>query len=124
MAIITLLAGAALTLLGLVCFLLSDSDKAATALIPSVAGVLIAICGAVMLTGKLRALMAHLALGVALLLLIAIGGRWAGAGIPSMAEQPLVFWDQVGAVLISLAFLLAGVNSFVKARRARAVARE
>jgi uncharacterized membrane protein len=90
--------------------------KNATALIPSVIGLIIAACGALATNEKRRKNAMHAAVGVALLGLIAVLARL----VPSLVggiKNSTAFVSQAITAILLLILIALGVNSFVRARR-------
>ncbi|MGI8947318.1 MAG: hypothetical protein ACR2FV_04940 [Ornithinimicrobium sp.] len=121
MTAITLIVGAILTLAGVVGYVASDSASF-TALIPSVVGVLLLICGLVARKENLRRHAIHAALAVALLgalgslmNVLRIGELFAGT-----AERPAAVILSTVMFVVLVVYLVLGIRSFIMARRARA----
>ena len=94
-----------------------------TALIPSLIGVLIGLCGFAALNQRLLKHAMHAAAALALLALLGsargIVGivSWAGGSVP---ERPLAVASQSITAVICFVFLLLSVRYFIEARRAQA----
>ena len=122
MARIAIIFGTLLILVGLVGYAVSGAASF-TALIPSLIGALIGLCGFVGLNERLRKHAMH---GAATLALLALLGSargvlglisWAGGTIP---ERPLAVASQSVTAVLCFVFLLLAVRSFIEARRAMA----
>jgi hypothetical protein len=121
MVTITLIAGAILTLAGVVGYVASGSESF-TALIPSVIGVLLLLCGLVAKKEKFRRHAIHAALALALLgalgslmNVLQIGELLAGT-----AERPSAVIVSTVMFGVLVVYLVFGIRSFITARRARA----
>ncbi|MCA9193237.1 MAG: hypothetical protein KDB03_15810 [Planctomycetales bacterium] len=106
----------------LLAILLSGQAKSMTMYIPTIEGVLLIICGAVALNPKLRMHAMHAAASVGLL--GALLGGYALLRLINKAttggEVTAAQWTSVsGMVLLSILFVVACVQSFIAARRAR-----
>lgn len=120
MPTLTLSFGVVLVLTGVVAYLVTDAASA-TALIPSLVGVLLVVAGVLALRPPLRRHAIHAALAVALVAalgslmnVVRIGDLVAGT-----AERPgAIIASTIMFVLLAV-YLLAGVRSFVAARRWR-----
>ena len=123
---LALLIGGLLTLLGVRGYLpglASSGDEASwTALIPAFAGVPILICGFVaMRNAEARKHAIHAALAIALLgFLASLGGLYMRVLNPEVPSSWLAKTTIIGMLLLCLGFVVAGVNSFIRARRDRA----
>ncbi|WP_420120288.1 hypothetical protein [Nakamurella sp.] len=118
MTTITLAVGAVLTVLGIAGYALTGAASL-TALIPSLVGVLILVCGLLARQEKLRRHAIHGALAVALLgalgslmNVVKIGQVFAGT-----AERPTAIVVSTIMFLVLVAYVALGVRSFVAARR-------
>jgi hypothetical protein len=116
MARISLIAAALLIALGVGGYVVSDSDKPATALIPAFAGLLIGLAGAAALKEAWRMHAMHAVAGLALLGVLAPAGRMASAGLP---DSSLAAGSQIGMLVICAGLLALCVKSFIDARKAR-----
>jgi hypothetical protein len=121
MTAVTLIVGAALTLTGIIAYVVSDAASA-TALIPSVVGVLILLCGLLALRGgALRKHALHAALVIALL--GALGSLMnvvqIGDLIDGTAERPAAIVTSIIMFVVLVGYLALGIRSFVNARRQR-----
>ncbi|MEM6312680.1 MAG: hypothetical protein AAF743_01245, partial [Planctomycetota bacterium] len=98
-------------------FLISDSDKPVTALIPAAIGGLFLVFGALQLPDQrvLRMVVAHLAVLAAALLPIGVVMRWIGGEFGT----PLAFTVQAVTLVLLWGYVALGVRSFIAARRAR-----
>jgi len=121
MIAITLIFGAVLTLAGVVGYVASDSASF-TALIPSMVGVLLLICGLIARKETLRRHAIHAALAVALLgalgslmNVLRIGELFAGT-----AERPSAVIVSTVMFGVLVVYLVLGIRSFIMARRSRA----
>jgi hypothetical protein len=124
MSRITIAFGVLLVVLGLVAYFGSASaDPSLTALIPSVFGVLLCVCGAAALRPDWRKHAMHAAAAIAVLGALAASGR-AGPSLAKLVQGGDVNTSALVSVLIMAAtcWLLVAlcVKSFVDARRRRA----
>jgi amino acid permease len=124
MPLITLIAGILLDLVGIVGFF-ATGQESPTALIPSVFGTILVVCGILaMVKPSFRKHAMHVAAAVALL---AVLGTVRGVfELPALmsggeVERPQAVVAQSVTALISAIFVILCVMSFVKARRAGAV---
>jgi fucose 4-O-acetylase-like acetyltransferase len=118
MTTITLAVGAVLTVLGIAGFALTGAASP-TALIPSLVGVLIGLCGVLARQEKLRRHAIHAALAIALLgalgslmNVVKIGQVFAGS-----AERPAAVVVSTVMFVVLVAYIGVGVRSFIAARR-------
>jgi hypothetical protein len=98
----------------------AKSGPSKTALIPSVFGLLLLICGTLGLDERMRKHAMHAAAGVALLGFLAAGGRLAsklGDIFAGNISRPLMF--SILMAVLCLAYVLLSVRSFIAARKAR-----
>lgn len=120
MTVVTLVVGAALTLLGIVAYVASDAASL-TAFIPSVIGLLMIIAGLLARKESLRRHAIHGALVVALL--GALGSLMNVAKLPALidgtAERPGAVVSSTIMVVVLAVYLALGVRSFISARRQR-----
>jgi hypothetical protein len=122
---LTLLIGGLLTLLGVGGYLLGFStggdDASWTALIPLFAGVPILICGWIaMRNAEARKHLIHAALTIALLGFVAsLGGLFMRVLNPDVPSSWLAKTSVIGMLLLCLWLVVAGANSFIRARRER-----
>jgi hypothetical protein len=122
MATTTIVTGALLILLGIVGFVGTGSQHF-TALIPAAFGIAIGICGFVAKAPERRKLFMHIAVTLGLLgFLGTVSGlvkviRMAGG---ATIERPEAAEAQAVMAFITLFFVALCINSFIKARRARA----
>ena len=119
----TIWTGILLFILGVAAFLMTGSQSF-TALIPSIFGLLITICGLVARKENLRKIAMHIAQGLALLgLLGSISGLIKvvifalGAGI---LERPSAAVAQTIMAVICLIYLILGLRTFIQARKTAA----
>ena len=112
--------GILLILVGIIGFLLASLSEpegmaSLTALIPSVIGLLLAICGALAMRESMRMHAMHAAAVVAVLSFLAILGRM----IPSMTDGVFngAVIEQLITAIILLVFIALCVKSFIDARR-------
>lgn len=91
-----------------------------TALIPSIIGLIIAICGGIATSVRYRKHAMHAAVAIALLGFLAVAGRLV-PGLLSGSARPGPALASQALTAIFLAILIAaGVSSFIRARRQRA----
>jgi hypothetical protein len=98
----------------------AKSGRSKTALIPSVVGLLLLICGTLGLDERMRKHAMHGAAGIALLGFLAAGGRLAsklGDIFAGNISRPLMF--SILMTVLCLAYVLLSVRSFIAARKAR-----
>jgi len=98
----------------------AKSGPSKTALIPSVFGLLLLICGTLGLDERMRKHAMHGAAGVALLGFLAAGGRLAsklGDIFSGNISRPMMFI--ILMAVLCLAYVLLSVRSFIAARKAR-----
>ena len=117
MGLVTLAVSGLLALIGVGSFLLSDSAKPETALIPAFVGVIFLILGlaAVPMVRPLQMVAVHLAALAAALFPLGVIGRWVSDGFGT----PLATAAQVATVVILWGFFALCLKSFLAARRAR-----
>lgn len=120
MTAVTLIVGTILTLAGVVGYVASEAASF-TALIPSIVGVLLLVCGLLARKENLRRHAIHAALVIALLGAIGslmnvlrIGELFAGT-----AERPAAVILSTVMFLVLAVYLVLGVRSFIMARRAQ-----
>lgn len=118
MTTITLATGAVLTVLGIAGYALTGAASL-TALIPSLVGVLILVCGVLARQEKMHRHAIHAALAVALLgalgslmNAVKIGQVFAGT-----AERPAAIIVSTIMFVVLVAYVALGVRSFIAARR-------
>jgi multisubunit Na+/H+ antiporter MnhF subunit len=122
MANTTIVTGVLLIILGIVGFIGTGSEHP-TALIPTYFGLAIAICGFIARAPERRKLFMHIAVTLGLLgFLGTVSGlikvvRMAGG---ATIERPEAAEAQAVMAFITLIFVGLCINSFIKARRARA----
>ncbi|GAB3617055.1 hypothetical protein GCM10027416_16120 [Okibacterium endophyticum] len=116
----TLIVGALLTIAGIIGYILTDAASF-TALIPSLVGVLMLVCGFLARSEKLHRHAIHAALVVALLgalgslmNVVRIGELFAGT-----AERPAAIILSVVMFVVLVVYIAMGVRSFISARRQR-----
>lgn len=115
---IAIIFGALLTALGVVTYVVSGSHSV-TAMIPAFFGLPILLLGlaAARMEGMRKHLM-HAAAALGLLGFLMSAGRLAMKGI---GGAPMAVGSQIGMAVLCLVFVALCVNSFVQARRNRAV---
>ena len=123
MAKLTIILGLLLIMIGVAGFVLTGSSHP-TALIPSWAGLLFIVFGALARTSdaKKRMLWMHVAVTVALLLFL--GTVKADIDVIRMSSgvvfpHPVAVVEKAGMSLLCLLYVLLGARSFVEARRTR-----
>ncbi|MEJ5915592.1 hypothetical protein [Pseudokineococcus sp. 1T1Z-3] len=123
MTALTLLVGALLSTMGVVAYAATGAESL-TALIPSVVGVLLVVAGLLARKASLHRHAVHGALVVALLGLL--GSLMNVARVPDVvagtAERPAAVVVSTLMAVVLLGYLVAGIQSFVRARRRRAAA--
>lgn len=112
----TIALGVVLIAVGVIGYVVSDFASW-TALIPSILGAAIALCGAIGLRSPKIGV--HLALVVAL---VGAAGTWMnvaklGGLLRGDAERPLAIIVSVITFALLVGYLIAGVRSFIAARR-------
>lgn len=121
----TPLIGGMLTLLGIGGYLLGfatgGEDASWTALIPAFAGVPILICGLIAARNEpARKQAMHVAVVIALLGFIAsLGGLFMRVLNPEVSSSWLAKASVIGMLVLCLWLVIAGIRSFMAARRAR-----
>ena len=114
--------GIVLIALGLYGYLSVDEvARSKTALIPAIAGALLAICGVIALNPSLRKHAMHAAAVVGLLGFLAPLGRVIPQTIRGNPPSGLAGFSQVTMSVLCLIFLILCVRSFIAARKARQV---
>ncbi|NDL57150.1 hypothetical protein [Phytoactinopolyspora mesophila] len=120
MTAVTLVVGGLLTLAGIIAYAVSDAASA-TALIPSVVGVLLLVCGLLARKASIHKHAIHAAMVIALL--GALGSLMnvvqIGDLIDGTAERPAAIVVSIIMFVILVAYLVLGVRSFISARRQR-----
>lgn len=119
---LTFVLGAILTVLGVVAYV-ATGMQSWTALIPSIVGILLLVCGAIAARGEAaRKHAIHAALAIALLgalgslmQVVKLGAVFAGT-----AERPTAVIVSTVMFVLLVAYVVMGVRSFVAARKARA----
>lgn len=106
-----------LILTGLLGYSLAEPDpeygRSLTAFIPSFFGLGMLICGLFSLKTAWRKHAMHAALLIALL-----GAIGAGARVGKVLENPVALGAHVAMIALCLLFIVLGINSFIKARKA------
>jgi len=117
---VTIQLGLALVALGAVGYLASGMVSP-TALIPAAFGAVLVGLGALARSETHRQTMMHFAMVVGLLGIVgSIGGLWQLPRlIVGTAERPAAVAVQAVMALLLMAYLVAGVRSFIEARRTR-----
>lgn len=98
-----------------------------TALIPSLFGLILIVLGGIATSPKYRKHAMHAAVGVALVGFLTVASTLAIRNYTNIAKflsgetiaNPVALISQVFTAIFCLILVLAGVNSFVRARRAR-----
>lgn len=120
MRALTVFIGACLAATGLIAYAVSDS-RSWTAFIPSIVGVLLLITAAIARNENARPHAMHAALLIAVL--GALGSLRNVMGLPEAisgdAERPLAVYSSTVMLVLLVIFVIAGIRSFVVARRAR-----
>ena len=111
MPFLTVLAGLLLILIG-IAFKVGTGTESWTPLIPAIPGLLILLCGIAAMKPTLRMHMVHAALALALLTVLAVTYRIFSTIEAAVAAQVL-------STLVCVAFLAAGIKSFLDARAKR-----
>ncbi|WP_166350570.1 hypothetical protein [Phytoactinopolyspora limicola] len=116
----TLGVGGILTLAGVVAYVASDAASA-TALIPSVVGVLILVCGWLAANESRRRHAFHAAMVIALLGALGSLMNVAQIGdlIDGTADRPAAIVVSLIMFVVLVAYLVIGIRSFINARRTR-----
>jgi len=124
MPVFAIIIGVILDALGILAYVLTGMESL-TALIPSIFGTIILVCGILALIRPAwRKHAMHVAAAVALLGFVAVMAR-TGGKIPALfageAVEPsaTAVWVQLTFALISFIFLMTCIRSFVAARMAR-----
>jgi hypothetical protein len=122
MPIVSIVFGVALIALGAWSYLASEG-RSATALIPVVAGALLAFLGLLAMVERFLKHAMHAAAMIGLLGLIAAGGRFVMTLVQGTADfsKPATIGTG-GMTLLCLVFVGLCINSFIQARRRRAAA--
>jgi hypothetical protein len=116
-----ILFGVLLILVGVVGYAMGGDHKSPTALIPAVEGILLTVCGAVVVAKpEARKHAMHAAATVGLLGFLAAGGRLMSVLIQGKVPAPLAMTSLSLMLVLSAAFVVLCVASFVSARRKRA----
>lgn len=111
MPFLTVLAGLLLIVIG-IGFKVGTGTDSWTPLIPAIPGLLILFCGVAAMKPTLRMHMIHAALAIALLTVLAVAYRIFSTIEAAVAAQVL-------STLVCVAFLAAGIKSFMDARAKR-----
>lgn len=110
--------GAVLFFMGIAFYLAADpARRSFTALIPSLLGLVIGICGVLAQNEVRRKMAMHIAMGVALLGILGSLPRILPALTGAPITLPLAFAAQLLTVLLCSIFLIICVRSFIAARR-------
>lgn len=110
--------GTLLFLMGIGFYLAADPTRRSfTALIPSVLGLVIGICGMLAQNEVRRKMAMHIAAGVALLGILGSLPRILPVLTGAPIKLPLAFAAQLLTVLLCSVFLVLCVRSFIDARR-------
>lgn len=123
---LTVTIGTLLTILGIGGYLLGfqtgGEDASWTALIPAFAGVPIAICGLIAMQGEAaRKHAMHVAVAIALLgALASLMPLFSRILNPEVSTSWLTKTSVIGMLVLCLVLVVAGVRSFIAARRSRA----
>ena len=119
----TIALGAALTLLGLGGYFLTGATSL-TALIPAAFGVLLVLAGVLARDDRWRMHAMHGAVLIALLGFIGSARGLLGLGklLDGTAVRPAAIVSQTIMALLTLAYIVVAVRSFVQARKARRAA--
>lgn len=120
MAKIAIGIGFALILLGLYGYFgVPEIERSRTALIPTIAGALLAICGVLALDPTKRKQAMHAAAMIGVLGFLAPLGRLIPQTIKGTPPHGLALFSQVTMSLLCLIFVILCVRSFISARKAR-----
>jgi len=119
----TIALGAALTLLGLGGYFLTGATSL-TALIPAAFGVLLVLTGVLARDDRWRMHAMHAAVLIALLGFLGSARGLLGLGklLDGTAVRPAAIVSQTIMALLTLAYIVVAVRSFVQARKARRAA--
>ena len=110
--------GTVLFLMGIAFYLVADPTRRSfTALIPSVLGLVIGICGMLAQNELRRKMAMHIAAGVALLGILGSLPRILPALTGAPITLPLAFAAQLLTVILCSIFLILCIRSFMSARR-------
>ena len=116
-----ILFGVLLIAVGVVGYTMGGDHKSPTALIPAAEGLLLAICGVIVLANPgARKHAMHAAATVGLLGFLAAGGRLMSTLVQGKVPGALAFGSLALMLALSAAFVVLCVASFVSARRKRA----
>lgn len=121
MTMLTLAIGTILTLTGVVAYIVTDASSI-TSLIPSFVGVLLLVAGFISRNAKLHRHAIHAALALALLGILgsAMNVAQIGSLFTGTAERPGAVITSTIMFVLLLVLLIAGIRSFVQARRWKA----
>lgn len=111
--------GAALVVVGVVAYVVSDAASA-TALLPALLGVVIGALGFLAANERFHRHAIHAALAVALLAFLGTVPRALPLLTGGEPELPVAAWASLVTALLTLVYVGLGVRSFVRARRAGA----
>ena len=116
----TIALGAALTLLGLGGYFLTGATSL-TALIPAAFGVLLVLTGVLARDARWRMHAMHAAVLIALLGFLGSARGLLGLGklLDGTAVRPAAIVSQTIMALLTLAYIVVAVRSFIQARKAR-----
>ena len=116
----TIALGAALTLLGLGGYFLTGATSL-TALIPAAFGVLLVLTGVLARDDRWRMHAMHAAVLIALLGFLGSARGLLGLGklLDGTAVRPAAIVSQTIMALLTLAYIVVAVRSFIQARKAR-----
>jgi len=112
--------GIVLIILGIAGYYAAQADhRSLTAFIPSVAGVLLVICGAIGSDPDKRMHAMHGAVLVGLLGFLMAAGRILAKTMKGAPAEGLALFSQAAMAIICLIFVILCIRSFISARRAR-----
>lgn len=112
--------GLALVVVGVVAYAVSGGESW-TALLPAILGVIVLALGIAAGKENLRKHMIHAALAVSLLGFLGTVPRALPLLTGGDVELPVAAWASLATALLTLAYVVLGVRSFVSARRAQGV---
>ncbi len=120
MIILTLLVATALLVTGVVSYLITDANSV-TALIPTFVGIVLLVLAFVARNDKARKHALHVVMVVALLGAIGSLRNMMGLGelFAGTASAPVAVISSTIMFVLLLALLIAGIRTFIAARRAR-----
>ena len=90
-----------------------------TALIPSIIGLIIVVCGGIATSVKYRKHAMHAAVAIALIGLLAVAARLVPNLLSGNVNTGPAFASQILTVIFLFILIVGGVNSFIQARRKR-----